>query len=247
MCTDHDTIAPTRRGFLTGSGRTALALAGAGALGSAAALTPTGHLRAADAPTNELNGEQSLAELVEGNKRFVKSKGNLAELIADNPVLTAGQAPFAIILSCSDSRVVPEILFDQPQGSLFVVRVAGNILTTDGLASIEYAVKVLGSKLIMVLGHEACGAVAAAIDVVDNGTVLPGHLPQLARSIEPAVMAAKGMEGELLHNAIDWNVKIVQEQLGRAGPIVSQSVQSGAVKVAGGVFDLSTGAVDLVG
>lgn len=247
MCTDHEQGQPSRRGFLARSSRTALALAGAGALASAGLLTPAGHLGAAETPTNDLNGDQALAELVAGNKRFVKSKGNLGELLAHNPVLTAGQAPFATILSCSDSRVVPEILFDQSQGSLFVVRVAGNILTTDGLASIEYAVKILGSKLVMVLGHEACGAVAAAIEVVNENAALPGHLPQLVRSIEPAVMAANGMEGPLLDNAIDWNVKLVQEQLGRAGPIVSAAVQAGSLKIAGGVFDLATGEVELLG
>lgn len=246
MCDNHNEMTPSRRGFLSGGSRGALALVGAGALAAAGTMAPTRRLYAANYPTNDLDGAQALAELVAGNRRFVASKGNLAELLADNPVMTSGQAPFAIVLSCSDSRVVPEILFDQNQGSLFVVRVAGNILTTDGLASIEYAVAVLGSKLIMVLGHDACGAVDASIKVVNEGLVLPGHLPALARSIEPAVMAANGMKGDMLTNAIDWNVRIVQEQLGRAGPIVSEAVQSGEVKVAGGVFDLKTGAVQMV-
>ncbi len=243
MCEHHGSIRQSRRGFLADSGCLALSIAGAGALASAGHLAPA---IAADAPVNAKSGEEALAELIAGNRRYRKTPGKLSEHLVENPILTAGQAPFATILSCSDSRVVPEILFDQAQGSLFVVRVAGNILTTDGLASIEYAVKVLGSRLIFVLGHEACGAVAAAIDVVENRTMLPGHLPQLVRSIEPAVMAARGTEGRLLDNAIDWNVKIVQEQLGRAGPIVSEAVQSDSVKVAGGVFDLDTGMVDLL-
>ncbi len=246
MCDNDDQQESSRRGFLTGGSKGALALVGAGALAAAGTMAPTRRLYAAGYPTNDLDGEQSLAELVAGNKRYMSKKGNLADQLSYNPVLTSGQAPFAIVLSCADSRVVPEILFDQVQGTLFVVRVAGNILTTDGLASIEYAVAVLGSKLIMVLGHEDCGAVDAAIKVVNEGLVLPGHLPALARSIEPAVMAASGMEGSLLENAIDWNVKIVQEQLGRAGPIVSEAVQSGQVKVVGGVFNLTTGAVELV-
>ncbi|GAB5468934.1 MAG: carbonic anhydrase [Rhodospirillales bacterium] len=221
-------------------------MAGGAALSGAGLLSPLRRARADDTPVNDLDGKAALEKLRVGNARFVKSKGNLAELLGDNPVLTAGQAPFATILSCSDSRVVPEILFDQSQGSLFVVRVAGNILTTDGLASIEYAVKVLGSKLIMVLGHEACGAVAAAIEVVENGLVLPGHLPQLVRSIEPAVMAAKSESGALLDDSIDWNVKLVREQLGRAGPVVSAAVASGQVMLAGGVFDLDSGVVEFL-
>ncbi|MEQ8650971.1 MAG: carbonic anhydrase [Kiloniellales bacterium] len=202
--------------------------------------------RADDAPVNEKDGEQALEELMAGNARYVAGGNTVLERLADKPPLSAGQAPFATILSCSDSRVVPEIMFDQVPGALFIVRVAGNILTTDGLASIEFATKVLGSRLVMVVGHEACGAVAAAIEVVKNGLELPGHLPGLVASIKPAVDEAMGMEGSLLENAIDANVTLGMRQLAEAKPILAESVASGQVKLAGGVFNFETREVELL-
>ncbi len=239
MCEQHEQEGQSRRGFLTRSGSLALTAAGLSAFG----VTP---LHAADYPVNEKDGEQALAELMAGNARYASNRNTVINRLDDKPPLSAGQAPFATILSCSDSRVVPEILFDQVPGALFVVRVAGNILTTDGLASIEFATKVLGSRLVMVLGHEACGAVDAAIGVVEQHISLPGHLPYLVRSIEPAVMAAKGEEGSLLKNAIAWNVRLIKEQMERAGPILAESVAAGEVKLAGGVFNFETREVDLL-
>lgn len=200
---------------------------------------------AADAPVNDLDGEQALAELMAGNARYVSNGNTVLQRLADKPPLSAGQAPFATILSCSDSRVVPEIMFDQVPGALFIVRVAGNILTTEGLASIEFATKVLGSRLVLVLGHEACGAVAAAIEVVKTGLELPGHLPHLVRSIKPAVDEAIGQEGSLLENAIDANVKLGMRQMAAADPIMAESVASGQVMIAGGVFNFETREVEL--
>jgi carbonic anhydrase len=161
--------------------------------------------------------------------------------------LAAGQAPFAVILGCADSRVAPELAFDQSRGQLFVLRVAGNTLNTDTLASIEYALAVLGTPLIMVLGHSACGAVDAAIKVVADNAELPGHLPGLIDPIKPAVRAAKEQSGDLLTNAINENVRLTVAKVQDAGPIVAPKVADGSVKVVGGVYDLATGKVELVG
>ncbi len=237
MCEEHG---QSRRKFLTASGGLALSMA---AFSSDRLVRSA---RAADAPVNDLDGEQALAELMVGNARYVANGNTVLERLAEKPPLSAGQAPFATILSCSDSRVVPEIMFDQVPGALFIVRVAGNILTTDGLASIEFATKVLGSRLVMVVGHESCGAVAAAIEVVQSGLELPGHLPHLISSIKPAVDEAKGHEGSLLENAIDANVKLGMRQLANAKPILAESVASGQVKLAGGVFNFETREVELL-
>jgi carbonic anhydrase len=161
--------------------------------------------------------------------------------------LAAGQAPFAVILGCADSRVAPELAFDQSRGQLFVLRVAGNTLNVDMLASMEYALAVLGTPLITVLGHSACGAVGAAIKAVETDEQLPGHLPELIAPIKPAVEAVRSQGGDLLANAIEENVRLTVAKAAAARPIVSGLVADGKVKVVGGVYDLATGRVELIG
>ena len=191
--------------------------------------------------------DRALELLMEGNARYVRGNIRPRDFAADRAALAQGQAPLAVILGCADSRVAPELAFDQSRGQLFVLRVAGNTLNVDNLASMEYALKMLGTPLVMVLGHSACGAVAAAIKVVEDGAVLPGHLPDLIEPIRPAVEAARSQPGDVLTNAIEENVRLTVAKVVSAGPIVAPLVADAKVKVVGGSYDLSTGKVELLG
>jgi len=154
--------------------------------------------------------------------------------------LTKSQHPFAIILSCSDSRVPPEIVFDEGLGDLFGVRVAGNVLNDEGLGSIEYAVDILDAKLIVVLGHQSCGAVDAAMKTVAAKGKAPGHIQSLVRAIKPVVDSTP--KGDL-DTIIKANVKHVVDALRSSTPILKARVDAGDVQVIGGYYTLDTGAV----
>jgi len=154
--------------------------------------------------------------------------------------LTKSQHPFAIILSCSDSRVPPEIVFDEGLGDLFIVRVAGNVLNDEGLGSIEYGVDVLGARLIVVLGHQSCGAVDAAMKTVAAKGKAPGHIQSLVTAIKPVVDAMP--KGDL-DTMIKANVKHVVDALRSSTPILKAKVDSNDVQVVGGYYTLDTGAV----
>jgi len=219
----------------------------AGALTGSAVLAPS-RFQSALAATEMRpgNADEALDKLMAGNARYVSGETRERKFSATRAALAMKQKPFAIILACADSRVAPELLFDQSRGDLFVVRVAGNFVNVDGLASIEYGVKFLGSSLIMVLGHSACGAVDAAIQTLKDNAQLPGHLPQLVAMITPAVEAAKKQSGNLLDNAIKENVRLNVEKTRDSEPIVSEYVRQRGVKVVGGVYDLETGKVGLM-
>jgi carbonic anhydrase len=191
-----------------------------------------------------------LARLIEGNKRFVKGElvhpGRRPE---DFAPLAEGQAPLAIIVGCADSRVAPELVFDQGVGDLFVVRIAGNAVGGAGpfvKGSVEFAVAELGARLIMVLGHGSCGAVKAAVEHIDANDVLPGSIGGLVDVIRPAAAAAKGQPGDKLDNAIKANVKLGVDRLKGLDPILSKFVKSGELKVVGAVYELRTGEVKLL-
>jgi carbonic anhydrase len=154
--------------------------------------------------------------------------------------LTKSQHPFAIILSCSDSRVPPETVFDEGLGDLFIVRVAGNVLNDEGLGSIEYGVDVLGARLIVVLGHQSCGAVDAAMKTVAAKGKAPGHIQSLVTAIKPVVDSTP--KGDL-DTMIKANVKHVVDALRSSTPILKARVDSGEVQVIGGYYTLETGAV----
>jgi carbonic anhydrase len=156
------------------------------------------------------------------------------------------QQPLAAILSCADSRVPPELVFDQGLGDLFVIRVAGNTADDVALGSLEYAVEHLGVRLVMVLGHERCGAVQAAHDLVTKGEQLPGHIAALVVTIVPAVQAAQTMSGDVVDNAVTANVRMVTAQVRTTVPILSSHVQKGALNVVGARYDLESGAVTLI-
>jgi carbonic anhydrase len=157
------------------------------------------------------------------------------------------QYPIVAVLSCSDSRVAPELVFDQGPGDVFVVRLAGNFLNDDGFASLEYAVKFLGAPLVMVLGHTNCGAVAAAVKVVQEHAELPGHLPDLVKSIEPAVIAAHAKHpSDLVAAAIEENVRLNTKRLVDDAPILTDAFAAKKLNVVGGIYDLATGKVGLI-
>ena len=195
-------------------------------------------------PENVLSPDEALARLKKGNERYVEGVMKRHDFGAERGALAGGQNPFAGILSCADSRIAPEYAFDSARGDLFVVRVAGNFAETDGIASFEYAVKFLGTPLLVVLGHEKCGAVDAAIKTVKDGAELPGHLPQLVDKIAPAVKIAMTQQGDLLANSIRENVLLNVEALKTASPILSQYVTDGKVRVVGGIYKLENGHVE---
>jgi carbonic anhydrase len=229
---------PSRRGlFAAGAG---LALAAGWTSGSAFA-------QGAAARPAPVDADEALQRLVEGNARYVANAPRERDFSARRAALTRSQHPFASIVSCADSRIAPELAFDQSAGDLFVVRVAGNFVNSDGLASLEFGAAVLRSQLILVLGHSQCGAVAAAIDVARNGTQLPGHLPQLIDSITPAVaVAEKEKPADMLAATIEANVRLSVEKLKTSTPVLAGLVAEKKLKVVGGVYDLTTGKVTLV-
>jgi carbonic anhydrase len=165
---------------------------------------------------------------------------NAAEAAKRRAELAKSQHPFAVILSCSDSRVPPEIVFDQGLGDLFVVRVAGNVINNEGLGSIEYGIDHLGARLILVLGHQSCGAVQAAREAVAAKAKAPGHIESFITPIKPAVEST--LNGDL-DATIKANVKDVVQALRSSTPILKAKVDSGDVQVIGGYYSLDTGAV----
>jgi carbonic anhydrase len=197
------------------------------------------------AEPSKVSPDEALKLLVEGNARFVSGHLTHAgpEQIAEaRGTLSEGQSPFAVIVGCSDSRVGPEIVFDQGLGDLFVVRTAGEVVDATALGSIEYAVEHLGSSLILVLGHEHCGAVAAAV----AGAKLPGHINAVLDAIEPAVKQTKGQPGDPVENAVRAQALDVAKQLQEAEPILAKRVESGKLKIVAGRYDLSTGKIELL-
>ena len=191
----------------------------------------------------DLNGDQALRKLKEGNQRYVSFKRSYPDQDAMRlKTVAKGQHPFAVILGCADSRVPPELLFDQGLGDLFVIRVAGNILNDATLASIEFATAELGVPLVMVLGHQRCGAVNAALD----GGEVPGHIGRLMEAIKPALVGIQDQKGDKLDNAIRANVKMVVKQVTASTPILSDLVTKGKLKVVGGHYGLENGVVEMI-
>ena len=196
---------------------------------------------------NPIGADAALARLMKGNARYAANKPAQRDFSAGRAERATSQYPVAAVLSCADSRVAPEFVFDQGPGDLFVVRLAGNFVNDYGLASLEYAVKFLGVPLVMVLGHSKCGALSAAIKVVEDNAELPGHLPGLVQSIKPAVEAAKAKSPrDLLTAAIAENVALNVKRLETAQPLLASFAQSKQMKVVGGVYDLANGKISLL-
>jgi carbonic anhydrase len=198
-------------------------------------------------PQNVVSPDAALDRLLAGNHRYVNGTMRRHDFSTERAALAGGQNPFAGILSCADSRIGPEFAFDTSRGDIFVCRVAGNFANPDTIASFEYAVAVLNTPLIFVLGHQACGAVDSTIKQLKNGASFPGHIPSLTEALTPAVQAVENQPGDLLANAIKQNVVLTVQKLQTAEPILSEAVNQKKVKIVGGVYDLHTGKVDLVG
>ncbi|SDS13203.1 carbonic anhydrase [Bradyrhizobium canariense] len=197
-------------------------------------------------PQNVLSPDASLERLREGNKRYVKGVSRRHDFKHEREALAGGQNPYAGILSCADSRIAPEYAFDSGRGDLFVCRVAGNFANNDTIASMEYAVAVLGVPLILVLGHDSCGAVDATIKSLKDNTTLPGHMPSLVEGIAPAVKAVSQQGGDTLGKAIRQNVIDNVAKLSSATPILSAAVEQKKLKVVGGIYRLGDGRVEMV-
>jgi carbonic anhydrase len=241
----------SRRSLLHSSLVTAGSLAAVGALGacgsSGSGAAATSSSTATSAPVT--NGDQALQRLVAGNARFVAGNPiNQGRDSVRRAEVAEKQSPFAVILGCADSRVPPEVLFDEGIGDLFLVRVAGNTANEPALlGTIEYGVVALGSVLVMVVGHENCGAVKAAIDHVQKGTVQPGSIEALVEPIVPAVVAVKDQPADQLANAaVDENVRRQVRQLSASMPLLAPLVSAGKLKVVGAVYHLTSGQVEVL-
>jgi carbonic anhydrase len=192
--------------------------------------------------TSSLSADDAFRRLKEGNQRFVIGKENDSNYVQRRSELANGQKPFAIVVSCSDSRVGPEVVLDQGLGDIFVVRSAGHIVDDVALGSIEYAIEHLGSTLILVLGHERCGAVASAV----AGGEASGHLADVVDPIKPVVDDVKNQPGDITENSVRANVRRVVNQLKGAGPILSERIQTGKLKIVGARYDLDTGEIEVL-
>ncbi len=206
--------------------------------------------KTAPANARTMTSDEALRRLTAGNARFVKGETiSPRRSPADFAAQAGAQFPKAVIVSCSDSRVAPEILFDVGVGDVFVVRVAGNVVNGAGVTvkgSIEYAVAELNAPLIIVLGHSNCGAVKAAIEHINAKDSLPGAINGLVEMVKPAVLASKSMPGNPLENAIRKNVEIGVARLKSLDPILAPKVKDGTLKIVGGVYDLANGAVTII-
>lgn len=184
-----------------------------------------------------------IAQLTAGNGRVTGGKLlHPRQNRARREEVAEGQSPFATVVACADSRVAPELVFDQGLGDLFVVRVAGNVVDSAALGSIEYAAEHLHVPLIVVLGHERCGAVEAAL----RGGKAPGHIGALVEAIRPAIVASRREPGDALDNAVRAQIRSVVEQLERSTPVLSHLIGAGKLTVTGARYDLDTGAVEFL-
>jgi carbonic anhydrase len=200
---------------------------------------------------SSITSDEALNKLLDGNRNFLANQLTIKETSgpATRQALAAGQKPYAIILSCSDSRVPPEIIFDKGLGEIFVIRVAGNIPDPIVLGSIEYAAEHFGSPLIMVLGHKRCGAVTAAVDAKGRPH---GNIGAIIKTITPAVQQARKDAGSASHSdlvelAINDNVKLVAKNLLKQSPVIRSLAEAGKVKIVNAKYDLDDGKVEILG
>jgi carbonic anhydrase len=232
-----------RRRMRRGLGVSITVLAAAavgGAVCAWAADHPAGHGPASIAPA------AARALLVEGNARFRKMSLRGHHTHARLLDVSKVQRPFAVVLGCADSRVPPELVFDARLGDLFVIRIAGNIVDDAVLGSIEYAVEHLGTRLVVVLGHERCGAVSAAIATAGKHGAAPGHLPALLEPMAPAVKSAGGHGTDAVDRVVRANVAEMVRRLRHAGPVLDKAVHAGRIQCIGARYDLDTGLVEFL-
>lgn len=215
----------------------------AGGTGTLAAALGCGQVSQAAETVLEISADAALQRLMEGNQRFVQQKSLCPDRSLARLTETAqAQHPFVTILSCADSRVSAEVVFDQGVGDIFDVRIAGNVVTPEALGSLEYAVVLLQTPLLMVLGHERCGAVTAAV----QAEPLPGQISTFVKQIEPALDRVKADPGDLVENTVVANVQYQAERLLQS-PLLAERVDAGKLRIVGSRYDLDTGTVTLVG
>ena len=217
--------------------------------GIAAAAAVSGSAFAAGGPTTSLTADQALAKLKAGNQRYVSSpQACVTDLAKARADVAKHQAPWVTILSCADSRVPPELIFGgQNVGELFIARNAGNMADTATLGTIEYGAAVLGVPLIVVLGHQSCGAVAAACEIVEKNTKFPGSIGPMLEPIIPAALAVKGKPGDFVDNAVRENAMRTASRIVSASNIIADLVKNGKVKVVAARYDLDDGLVEFFG
>jgi carbonic anhydrase len=228
---------PSRRAFLRLAGATL-----AGAALTSCAQSPAAIV--AESPIT--NPDEALARLQEGNQRYVALQATHPNQTGSRRTeLAQSQKPFAIVFGCVDSRAAPELLFDRGLGDLFVIRTAGHVLDNAALGSIEFGVAELKIPLVMVLGHERCGAVSATIEAIEKHAEAPDQIAALVRGITPAVEKAHGQPGDQLDNVVRANTELTVAQL-KATPILAEALNKGALKIVGGRYDLDSGMVEVI-
>ncbi|MEQ8168212.1 MAG: carbonic anhydrase [Candidatus Eremiobacterota bacterium] len=190
-----------------------------------------------------MTSDEALQELLEGNKRFIERHMKHPDQTIERQIeIIQGQNPFAIILGCSDSRIPPEIIFDQGLGDLFVIRVAGNMLDDIIMGSIEYAVEHLNVTLVMVMGHSKCGAVKASI----SGSNFSPNIKFIVNSLMPSVAKAKELKGDIYENTTKLNILKAVDELTANPPILDKLVAKGQLKIVGAYYNLETGLVEIL-
>ena len=195
-------------------------------------------VRRIHAPVN--TPQEALARIQYGNERFVDGTLTPFDPLRERACNAEGQEPYACVLACADSRTSPEFIFDENIGDLFVTRIAGNYVTPSTLATLEYGVSILGSKLIVVLGHTGCGAVRAAIKAYRDDADFPGHIQNIATALGPAIAAGEETEQGTARANVQFNVTLLQG----SPPLISRLVKDGALKVVGGLYHLASGKVE---
>lgn len=223
----------SRRFFLQGAGLAALSTVALGAAphGSPAQPSP----------------EEALQLLLQGNARYRAGKATFDDLSARRKAVAGAQRPFAMILSCADSRVPPELIFDRTLGDLFVVRVAGNYPTTGGIGSFEYAYEHFATPLLLVLGHTGCGAVQATVDALKKpGSHAPGDIEEIVTAITPSAKKVLNKPGSVYDNAVRQNATDAAAQLTATPPILKQAAAASKLRIVSAVYDLSSGSVTML-
>ena len=202
--------------------------------------------KALPSPDNVVTPDEALKRVIAGNQRYVSGATTSTSFQTSSANFAKAQNPFVSILSCADSRISPESTVDEDRGDVFVTRVAGNYVSIDILASLEYGSGVLGVPLIIVLGHSDCGAMKATIKAKKENAAFPGHIQVITTALGEAVDVADKMPGDLLENTTNANIKLNVERLRAATPILRGLVAQGKLKVVGMLYNLKTGRLELV-
>ena len=225
----------SRRDFLKTSGMTVIGMALAACAPSQAVV---------EKPV--ANADEALQRLLEGNQRYAANKStDLNESQSRRVELAGGQSPFATIFSCVDSRVPPELIFDRGLGDLFVIRTAGQVLDSAVLGSLQYGVAELKIPLLVVLGHEKCGAVKATVEAVENNATAEAEINWLVEGIRPAVEKVHNDAGDMLDNAVRANVELTVEKL-KTSAILAEALEKGELNIVGARYDLDSGVVEIM-